>query len=87
MGLGDAKLGASIGFLLGALAGFSAVVLSFWLGTLAVGLYVFLGKMALLKGAKRLTMKSEIPFAPFLIIGAWISFVWGIDLLHVSLLI
>ena len=74
MGFGDAKLGASVGFLLGAALGFSAIVKAFWIGAV-VGLFLML--------RKRLTIKAEIPFAPFIILGAWISLIFELDLLHV----
>lgn len=78
MGFGDAKLALSIGLLLGAPLGFSAIILAFWIGA-AVGMIL------LLKRAKDITMKSELPFAPFMILGAWLSIILGLDLLHVSL--
>lgn len=84
MGFGDAKLGLSIGLLLGASAGFSAVVLAFWIGTVVTLLYMALIRSPLLRGGKKLTMKSEIPFAPFLVLGAWVSLVYQLDLLHVA---
>mgnify|MGYP001577015149 CR=1 FL=1 len=85
MGFGDAKLGLSIGLLLGATHGFSAIVLAFWIGALASLLYIFLTKTGFLKNSKGLTMRSEVPFAPFMIIGAWISLLLNLDLLHVVL--
>ncbi len=86
MGFGDAKLVLSIGLLLGAALGFSAIIVAFWVGA-AYGLgYMFLPRIfPLLRGSKKITMKSEIPFGPFLIIGAWISVMLNLDLLHVSL--
>lgn len=85
MGFGDAKLGLSVGVLLGASQGFSAIVLAFWIGALGSLVYLFLNKVHFLKTDKQLTMKSEIPFAPFIIIGAWISLVFHLDILHVAL--
>jgi prepilin signal peptidase PulO-like enzyme (type II secretory pathway) len=86
VGLGDAKLGASIGFLLGAAQGLSAIVLAFWIGTAVVLIYMALGRVsALLIGGKRLTMKSEIPFGPFMVMGALIALIFKLDLLYVSL--
>lgn len=73
MGLGDAKLALGIGFLLGLVKGIAAITLSFWTGAV-VGIALLLLK----KG--RITIKSEIPFAPFLIIGAMISFFGNIDI-------
>ena len=85
MGFGDAKLGLSIGLLLGAAQGFSAIILAFWIGAVVSISYLILCSAVFIKGAKRLTMKSEVPFAPFLIIGAWVAVVYHLDLLHVSL--
>ena len=85
MGFGDAKLSLSIGLLLGATNGFSALVLAFVIGSVASLAYMAMIKLfnPLFKGAKKLTMKSEIPFAPFLILGAWIALIYNLDLLHV----
>ncbi|MDB5254032.1 MAG: prepilin peptidase leader peptidase (prepilin peptidase) / N-methyltransferase [Parcubacteria group bacterium] len=85
MGFGDAKLALSIGIFLGGAMGFSAFVLAFWIGT-AVTLLYMAGKhihMRLFKRAKPLTMKTEVPFAPFLIIGALGALVFHLDLFHV----
>ncbi len=78
IGFGDAKLALSIGLLLGGAWGFSAVIMAFWIGA-AVGIF------AMIFSRKKITMKSEIPFAPFLILGAWLALVFNLDLLHVSL--
>lgn len=79
MGFGDAKLALSIGFLLGMAESLSAAALAFWIGTIAVlASFLFMGK--------KLTMKTEIPFAPFLILGAWLSLAFHLDLFHVTLL-
>lgn len=85
MGFGDAKLGLSIGLLLGALQGFSAIILAFWIGAFSSLTYLFLNKGGFLKNDKKLTMKSEVPFAPFIILGAWISLVFHLNILHVAL--
>jgi prepilin signal peptidase PulO-like enzyme (type II secretory pathway) len=86
MGFGDSKLALSIGFLLGASVGFSAVVLSFWMGA-ACGIFLILISKIypLLSRGKGFTIKSAIPFAPFLVLGAWAAQVFQMDLLHVSL--
>lgn len=73
MGLGDGKLMIGIGFLLGLSSGIFAVILAFWLGT-AVSLSLMLASR------KRINMKTEIPFAPFLIIGTLISFFFNLDM-------
>lgn len=90
MGLGDAKLALPIGFLLGFNLGISAVILSFWIGALvAMAIMVFekiradvRSEKGLKNGPKNLTMKSEMPFAPFLILGFLIVFFFGINVLN-----
>ncbi|HEY4515241.1 MAG TPA: prepilin peptidase [Candidatus Paceibacterota bacterium] len=61
MGFGDAKLVLGIGFLLGPEIAFTAMLLAFWSGAIV-------GIIGLLVKRSSLTMKSEIPFAPFLIL-------------------
>lgn len=77
MGFGDAKLAWGIGWLLGFFGGISAIILAFWIAFFPSIVLLFLPR-------KRFTMKSEIPFAPFLIFGALLVFVWGIDILRWS---
>jgi len=82
MGLGDGKLALGIGWFLGFTGGLSAVCLSFWIGTVvSLGLIV---TQKYLKKKHRLTLKSEIPFAPFLIIGLLIVYFFPIDIFHVN---
>jgi prepilin signal peptidase PulO-like enzyme (type II secretory pathway) len=73
MGFGDAKLALGIGFLLGLGTGFSALVISFVSGAI-IGLILILLSQTpslsrLLGFGKSFNMKSEVPFAPFLITG------------------
>lgn len=64
MGFGDVKLGAFLGLLLGWPQIFLALFLSFGLGAiLGIVLIIF----------KKASLKSKIPFAPFLIIGSFIA--------------
>lgn len=73
MGFGDIKIMAGIGWLLGASAGVSAVILAFWIGA-ALSLMVLGGQRVahLFPRTKRFIMSTEIPFAPFLAIGLYI---------------
>lgn len=64
MGFGDAKLQLGLGFLLGFSVGFSGLLFGFWLGALA-GVFLMLSKKA--------GMKTELPFGPFLALGAFIA--------------
>lgn len=77
MGFGDAKLGLAVGLLLGGAQGLSAIILAFWLGA------VF-GIISMIFSHKKITMKSEVPFAPFIVLGAWISLVFRLNILHVA---
>lgn len=96
MGLGDAKIALVIGWLVGLTQGFSAVLLAFWSGAfvsvallslsyLQKGLLkrsslIGAGNSLLLQRLPVLTMKSEVPFAPFLILSLWTVFFAGFDL-------
>lgn len=83
MGLGDGKLAIGIGWLLGFAESLSAVALSFWIGALWAGLIFLLQKLirkpSLREGRLRLTMKSEVPLAPFLVAGTIIVFFTHLD--------
>jgi len=84
MGLGDPKLMVGIGLLLGLSQGFTAVFVSFWVGTLFV-ISVLLTEKVLSKklftAGKKSIMKQEIPFGPFLILGMLVSIVFNINVL------
>jgi prepilin signal peptidase PulO-like enzyme (type II secretory pathway) len=73
MGLGDGKLILGIGWLLGLYTGLGAVILSFWIGTIISLSIMYLSK-------KKMNMKTEIPFAPFLIISTLIVFLFSLDI-------
>ncbi len=80
MGFGDAKLAWGIGWFLGLYAGISAIILSFWIGAVwGLSLIALSHTQQLLDKRKRFTMKSEIPFGPFLIIGTLIVFFFNVD--------
>lgn len=68
MGSGDIKIGLAFGFLLGAYKSLLFLFLSFVIGAIA-GL--------ILMAARKKKMKSEIAFAPFLILAAIICILWG----------
>ncbi|MFA5830813.1 MAG: prepilin peptidase [Candidatus Paceibacterota bacterium] len=75
MGLGDAKLVLGIGWFLGLGAGFTAVVLAFWIGAIFGVTLILAGKLEKYPLFKsRVSMKSELPFAPFLILGLLLVF-------------
>ena len=92
MGLGDAKLALGIGWLLGIKYGFSAVVFAFWIGAIvsltvmgSISLIKMLskGKGSRLAQLNSVKFQSEIPFAPFLILGLLIVFFLNISAIDV----
>lgn len=76
MGFGDAKLALGLGWLLGPSLTISAFLFSFWLGSLvSVGLLLF--------SRSKITIKSRVPFAPFLVLGSLISFLVRLDIIKI----
>jgi prepilin signal peptidase PulO-like enzyme (type II secretory pathway) len=68
MGIGDIKLAFLMGLILGFPNILVALFLAFFLGSIiGIGLILFKNK----------TLKSKVPFAPFLIIGTFIALFWG----------
>ncbi len=89
MGFGDPKLALGIGWFLGMRAGFSALILSFWFGAFVglslIGYSKLIAKFPALNflklRSKKLTMKSEVPFGPFLILGLLAVYFFGVDII------
>lgn len=78
MGFGDVKLAFAIGWLLQPLEVVSALILAFWIGALwGVGIIAVQNIWG--RGAQSLSMKSEIPFAPFMIVGLLLVFFFQIS--------
>lgn len=79
LGFGDVKLAFPLGLLVGSAKVFSMVVFSFWIGAVISLILIGFaklqrGKLGLLFGTPRLTIKSVVPFAPFLIAGCLLVF-------------
>ena len=89
MGLGDGKLALGIGAFLGLARGLSAVVLGFWIGAawslLAIVYQKVRSKKAEISG--QLGLKSEIPFAPFLILGFFLAWFLAFDFFQLHFLL
>ena len=68
VGGGDAKLGLLLGLWLGWPMGLVGLLFAYILGSI-VGIPLLIFRLV--------SLKSKIPFGPFLIIGAWIAFLWG----------
>ena len=77
MGLGDAKLALSIGWWLGLSTALGSVFVAIFSGAI-VGAFVLLSEK--FKTGRVKWGKHEIPFGPFLIIGAFASYFLGISL-------
>ncbi|MBL7045635.1 MAG: prepilin peptidase [Parcubacteria group bacterium] len=94
MGLGDAKITLSIGFLLGLSGGLSAVILSFWIGAVFSLLLLFINwqrKFRLMRNSKLKlslrvrTMGVEVPFVPFMAFSTFIVFFFKVDVFNLVL--
>lgn len=72
MGLGDAKLAIGLGWLLGFYSAISGIMLAFWIGA-------FVG-LLLVIFSKKYRLKSEIPFAPYLVLGMFLAFIFELHL-------
>ncbi len=68
MGFGDVEIAAVMGWWLG----WPKIATAIWIA-FVVGAIV--GSYELLAGEKKL--KSEIAFGPFLVLGAWVGYIWG----------
>ena len=68
LGFGDVKLGLLIGFVLA----WPKILVALWLGFVLGGL---IGAILMITGNKKPT--SQIAFGPFLIIGFWLSLIYG----------
>lgn len=89
IGFGDVKLAFPLGLMLLPFGAFSFVVFSFWIGALLSILLIGLQK-GLEKGKRHvsflqipLTMKSEVPFAPFMLIAFILVFFVRADVLSI----
>lgn len=77
MGLGDAKLALGIGWILGMSSGLAGITLAFWIGAI-------FGILAMVFSKNKNSLKTEIPFAPFLVLGTLAAFICSIDFLSLA---
>jgi leader peptidase (prepilin peptidase) / N-methyltransferase len=90
LGLGDAKLAFPLGMIAGFPAALSMVVLAFWIGALISLILLGLkrvfeaGTTRLRFPLPRLTIHSEVPFAPFLILGFLLAHLFHADIFLIT---
>ncbi len=82
MGFGDAKLALGVGWLLGFYGGIFSIMMAFWIGGAISIIILLLQKLNLSRLG--LTIKSEIPFAPFIILALFIQLFTGWTLLTIA---
>lgn len=89
MGIGDAYVAGAIGLMLGLEAGIVSSVLAVWIGALVglalIAIQLVFQRLELWRGRGRVTLKTEIPFAPFLALGALLTWSVGIPLFALGL--
>ena len=85
IGLGDSKLVWGIGWFLGLFKGIAAFFLGFWIGAVFGLVLIALSRINIFpRRISNFGMKSEVPFAPFLILGAAVVFFTGMDIISIS---
>ena len=88
MGFGDVKLALGMGWLLGPWSGLFAVFFAFVIGSVVLVPLMLIERrvthtVSYGEQPAGLTMKSEVPFGPFLVISTfivWFSLLYGIDI-------
>lgn len=80
MGMADSKIALVMGALLGFSLGFTAWIFSFWIGAAVSIVLVMIARRNLNTEQPQLTMKSAIPFGPFLILAMWFVYISGFTL-------
>ncbi len=84
MGLGDGKLVLGIGWFLPFTQNISAILIAFWSGAIVgVGL-LLLSRLWSKHQSSQVTMRTELPFAPFLIGAFFLVFLSGIEVVQLA---
>jgi len=92
IGLGDAKLALPLGFMLGMPAVFTFIVFSFWIGaviSLSVLAFPYVTralrrtytKQVVVNSPRYFTIKSEVPFAPFIVAAFLVVYIFNVDVI------
>jgi leader peptidase (prepilin peptidase) / N-methyltransferase len=82
IGFGDAKIALGMGWFLGIAGGVSAVAIGFWIGAIVSVFLLLVSKYG--KSKIKITRNTEIPFAPFLLIGLAIVFFFNFDFFYIN---
>lgn len=75
MGFGDVKLALGLGWMTSLWVALASLMIAFWVGGIVGIILLFLF-------SKKITMKTEVPFAPFLISGTIIAFFFNINIFN-----
>lgn len=73
VGSGDIVLGAGLGALLGGRMVWLSLMIAYMVGALVAGGWIL---------SKKLNAKSTIPFGPYLMLGGFVAWLWGEQLVH-----
>lgn len=83
MGMGDAYIAGAAGLLLGLLRGIEAIMFGVWSATIVYLVIFFLSslnrKKPLFPSSPRVTIKTELPFVPFLAFGIILALFTGLS--------
>ena len=85
IGLGDAKLALPLGLIVGFLGSISMLLFAFWIGAIvSIGILLLqkigrVPRVGVLFNGSRLTIKSEVPFAPFLLCSFFLVHLMHLD--------
>jgi prepilin signal peptidase PulO-like enzyme (type II secretory pathway) len=72
LGFGDVLLMFGVGLWLGLSVGVGALLMSFWIGALLALVLMFF--------SKKYSLKTAIPFGPFIVLGSFVAFLYTIDI-------
>lgn len=79
MGGGDAKFVLAMGFLLGPLFSLWGILIASLVGSVYGLSMIYFSKES--KGSRKMSLKSQVPFGPFLALGSWLILLFGSQIL------
>ncbi len=78
MGMGDPILMLGIGWILGLAGGISALFMSFWIAAIVSVIWIYVIQ-------RKMKLKQEIPFGPYLILGMYLVLLFGISVIELPI--